>query len=302
MAQADRRKLAPALTASAALHLIIFGAGVIAWPWIHKVVPVQVTPVTLLTSTELARLTAAERAEKPEPAATPEPEPEAPPAPPPTPAPAPTPAPPPAPAPQPKPVPAPTPKPAPAPVPTPAPKPVPKVVDKTPPAKTAAAPAQTPPSKSVDLDALAKSLAQNTKASGPTTRSSAPKGAARPETDLSDRAPDGQARATSQTALGQIRDKLIRLWNPNCGLETAANVHILVRMTLNPDGSLIGRPQLVDYKDVDAITDGTLKASAIRALSAVSRGSPYDNLPKDDYNFWKTIVLNFDAKAACGGH
>jgi hypothetical protein len=167
-----------------------------------------------------------------------------------------------------------------------------------------AKPAPAPPAKNFDLDALAKSLAQNTKAAGPTTAkaTAAAKGPPKPETDLSDRIAEGQARATSTTALGQIRDKLIRLWSPNCGVEMAANVHILVRMNLAPDGALVGRPQLVDYPGgVDGITDPVLKASAIRALSAVSRGAPYDNLPKADYNYWKTVALNFDAKQACLG-
>jgi outer membrane biosynthesis protein TonB len=290
MAQAERRQLAPALTASALLHLVVIGAGFVAWPWIHKVVPVNATPVTLLTSADLARLTAAQRSETPSPAQAPDSQPEATPAPPPAPEPAPTPIPPPAPAPQPK--------------AAPAQKPVPKPVEKAPPPKpvpvTKTPPAQT---KSLDLDALAKSLAQNTKAAGPVApKVAAAKGPPKPETDLSDRAPDGQARATSTTALGQIRDKLIRLWNPNCGVETAANVHILVRMNLNPDGSLAGQPGLADYPGgINSIADPLLKASAIRALSAVSRGAPYDNLPKADYSYWKTVALNFDAKQACGG-
>jgi protein TonB len=293
MDQAERRHLAPALTASALLHLGLLGAGLVAWPWIHKIVPVTVTPVTLLTSADLARLTAAQRSDTPSPAQAEDPQPEATPTPPPAPTPAPTPTPPPAPAPQPKVVPAPKPVPAPV-VKAPAPTPPPPVAK--------AAPAT--PTKSYDLDALAKSLAQNTKAAGPTTAkaAAAAKGPAKPETDLSDRIAEGQARATSTTALGQIRDKLIRLWSPNCGVETAANVHILVRMNLNPDGSLSGRPALADYPaGVDAIGDPLLKASAIRALSAVSRGAPYDNLPKADYSFWKTVALNFDAKQACLG-
>jgi outer membrane biosynthesis protein TonB len=306
MARAETRKLAPALTASALLHLGLFGAGLVAWPWIHKIVPVQVTPVTLLTSDQLAALTAATRAEKPEQATTPDPEPVTQPSPPPAPAPAPVPTPPPAPAPQPKAAPA--PKPAPPTPPAPAPKPVVKPVEKTPPAKpTAAAPPKTPPAKSIDLDALASSLAQNTKAAGPTARPSAPKGPARPETDLADRPSDGQARATTMTALGPIRDKLIRLWNPNCGADTAANVSFRVQIYLNPDGSLSKNPDFPDYPGVNfnrpeaaAKFGPVLTAAVARAQTAVVRAAPYDGLPKDDYNFWKTIVLNFDAKTACG--
>ena len=73
-------------------------------------------------------------------------------------------------------------------------------------------------------------------------------------------------------------------------------------MNLNLDGSLAGQAQLVDFPGgPNTIKDDVLRASAIRALSAVSRGSPYDNLPRDDYSFWRSVALNFDAKQACGG-
>ena len=304
MAKAETRKLAPALTASAVLHVAIFGAGFIAFALGPKIVPVQVTPVTLMTSDQLAALTAATRAEKPEQATTPAPEPVTRPAPTPAPTPAPIPTPPPASPPQPKAAPA--PKPAPPVPPTPVPKPVAKPPEKVPPTKQAAA-AQTPPSKSIDLDELAKSLALNTKAAGPTGRPSALKGPARPETDLADRPADGQARATSMTALGPIRDKLIRLWNPNCGADTAANVSFRVQIYLNPDGSLSKNPDFPDYPGVNfnrpeaaARYGPAMTAAVARAQTAVVRAAPYDGLPKDDYNFWKTIVLNFDAKTACG--
>jgi outer membrane biosynthesis protein TonB len=292
------------------LHLAVFGAGFIAFSFGPKIVPVEVTPVTLLTSDQLAALTAATRADKPEQATAPDPEPEPQPSPPPAPTPAPVPTPPPAPKPQPKPVPA--PKPAPTP-PAPAPKPAPKPIEKASPTKPAAAQPQTPATKGVDLDALAKSLALNTKAAGPTAKASAPKGVARPETDLSDRAAEGQARATTMTALGPIRDKLIRLWNPNCGTDPAANVHFRVQMHLKEDGSLVRDPltnapklEILEYPGVDfndpkvAAKYGDIPASVARAKSAVARGAPYDGLPREDYNFWKTIVLNFDAKTACG--
>ena len=85
--------------------------------------------------------------------------------------------------------PAPQPKPVPAP-----PKPTPKVEPAPPkPVPTPAKPAPAKPQKSLDLDALSASLTKMTKAQ-PVKPSSAPKGAARPETAL-------QARPAMGTGL-----------------------------------------------------------------------------------------------------
>ena len=58
---------------------------------------------------------------------------------------------------------------------------------------------------------------------------------------------------------------------------------------------------MANGQSVQQISDPVQRAAAIRALSAVSRGAPYENLPRDDYNYWKTVILNFDAKKACQG-
>jgi outer membrane biosynthesis protein TonB len=274
----------PALFASLLLHAGVIAAGLIVWPWARHIVPVEVTPVTLLTSADLARLTAAQQsdtaqtAQVEEPAEVPDTQPVAP-----TPAPVVTP--PPAPAPQPKAM--------------PAPSPSPKVADKTPVPKPPIPKEPPTKAKGVNLDALAASLAANTAATG-ASKTRAERGPARPELDLSNRPSDGLARAATNTSLGQIQAKLIRLWNPNCGIEGASGVIVPVRMSLNQDGSLAKKPELVTGT-VETITDPVMKAAAIRAISAVSRGSPYDGLPREDYAYWKTVILNFDAKKACRG-
>ncbi len=277
----DRRT---ALVLSALLHIGVFGAGMISWRWFGKPMPVEVTPVTLMTSDEVARLMAAEESPTREPAATEEPAiaeplPEAP-----APAPVPRPAPAPAPAPVPKPAPAPTPKPKAAPTPTP----------KTPTPKTPA-----PKTPAVNLDALAESLAKSSPRAGGAPKTAAARGPARAETDLSARIAEGTARATSQTALNVLVDRLNRAWRPSCGVGGAPNVN--VRLRLNEDGSL-QRAELIDFRNsisADAVGDPAVRAAATLALSAAARASPYLGLPREDYEYWRSVRVVFDGKKAC---
>ena len=160
--RADDRR--PALAASAALHVIVLTAGLIAWPWLSKPIHLgEVVPVTLITSPDASNMKPAVEAPTPTPAASEEPTPQASPLPPaPVEAPVPTPTPtvktPPQPHPktvehpQPQPKPAPTPKPTPTPKavaqpkPTPPPpKPLPPSPPSRPSTRTPSSPAWTSP-------------------------------------------------------------------------------------------------------------------------------------------------------------
>src|SRR4051794_2797526 len=99
----QRSNFASVLVLSALLHVIVLGASLVHWPWLHRIVPVKVTPVTLLTTAQIMKMAAAVESDTPQSAQaetpvadappdapTPVPDP-APPEPPPAPKPAPTP-------------------------------------------------------------------------------------------------------------------------------------------------------------------------------------------------------------------
>lgn len=298
---AQRVNRTPALVVSVLLHAAIIGASLVAWPWKKEIKPLAVTPVTLLTSEELAELTAAEQSDVPAPAQTPQPDPVAEPAPvapTPAPEPAPTPTPKPAPKPAPAPAPAPTPKPAPPkptpPKPTAAPTPTPATPKPTPPRT---APAK--PTPRLNLDDLAESLAKSAPKAGGAPRSSGSPGLSQLEKDLQARRSSGAAKAATASALGLVQAKLIRLWNPNCGVAGANALQVRVRLFLNREGDLARPAQLADFPSVDAIGDPVMKAAASRALSAVGRGAPFEGLPVEDYDSWKQFIVRFDGKEAC---
>lgn len=280
----------PAYAASAGLHLIVLLAGVIAWPWMAPTKIMTVTPVTLVTRAEVTDLRAAEKAETVQEAAIDAPVETAPPevvTPPP---------------------PAPTksqlaPKPLP-PKPVP-PKPAPAFnldqlaasVSKSKPQKPAPTPAAKP-APSLDLDALAASVGKSTSSAKP---SSAPKGATRAQTDLVAHQAIGAGRGATLDQLAAISAKLGRLWNPNCGVEGSANIVVKVRLTLDPNGRLL-RAVLVDEQRINGSGDSVLRAAATRALTAVARAAPYDELPSEDFANWRSFVVAFDARQQCRGY
>ena len=293
--RAARSDRYPAYAASAALHLLVLLAGVVAWPSMNPPTRLRaVTPVTLVTQSEASDLRAADQAPEVQAAATETPDPEAPAqlaTPTPVPAPVSTPKPSAAPAPVARPLPKPVPpKPAPA-------KPTPSFnldalaasVSKSNPRKTQAKAA--PAAPGLDLDALAASVG----------KSSAQKGAARAQTDLTARAAVGAGRASTLDLQQAIGAKLGRLWNPNCGVEGSANITVKVRLNLAPDGRLI-RADLLDEQRINGSGDPVLRAAATRALTAVARAAPYDELPSADFSKWRAFVVAFDARQICRGY
>lgn len=282
MRQAQSRSyIAPSL--SIGLHLLVLAAGVVAWPWLRTPVKiVQVTPVTVISTGPITDVSAAIEADRPLDAATEDSVPDAPPEVQPAP-----------------PVPAVTqPKPAVSQTPSP------PVPTKTAPALKPVMPSLIKPSMQkplpgLDLDALANTVRAATPA--PKQASSATKGPSQSQTDLVMRPAVGAGRGSSVDIMQAISARLARLWNPNCGVEGAANIVVKVRLTLSPSGRLI-RANLVDEQRVLQSGDAVLQAAGTRALTAVARAAPYGELPAETYADWKSFVVSFDARQICRGY
>ncbi len=270
---------APALFASALLHVGLVAATLIAWPSFNKPMTMQASvPVTLVSHAPVADVRPAIEAPEAQIAQAPEPAPDVPLPPAPEVAPAP-PAPPP-----------PTPKAA-APAP---PKPAPSLD------LNALAKSAKPTQRQLDLKALAQQKPKQTLdleslAAGGRPRNAA-RGAARPETDTQARQALGAAQGLTADESSLLYEKLIKLWNPNCGSEGAANVIVKVHMRLSPAGALLAPPELASSG-----SGAVWQAAATRAITAVARGAPYTELRRERYNAWKDIIFNFDARKACFG-
>ncbi len=90
-----------------------------------------------------------------------------------------------------------------------------------------------------------------------------------------------------------IRKKIEdQCWNPPSGALDAGSLRVTVVMYLTPDGSLARTPVAEDY----ARMAGAQKVAADSALRAVRMCAPYSdlNLPKEMYDQWREIKMNFD--------
>lgn len=65
---------------------------------------------------------------------------------------------------------------------------------------------------------------------------------------------------------------------------------------LNPDGSLAGRPRVVDQQGITPANEAQAKRHAEQAIRAVQLAAPFD-LPDTYYSGWKRVAaFRFDRK------
>ena len=104
-----------------------------------------------------------------------------------------------------------------------------------------------------------------------------------------------QQRHLVAALVKQIREQVRRCWNPPIGIKDAHKMQVRVRIELNPDGTLIGSPRIVDRQRLSA--DPVFRAyaeSAVRALQN-PRCRPL-RLPLESYKAWRAISFNFDTR------
>lgn len=187
---------------------------------------------------------------------------------------------------------------------TPAPKPAPKApAQKAAPTPAAKAPApKSPPQKrpatksedSLDLDALANSLAKMRPSGG--SRSSAQKGQSRAETAREARPNAGEGMAAS--SIPGLQDRLEDVWNPNCTVEGGREVRVRVTFVVGP-GGVIDRDNPPTAGGLEQSSNPVVRVAAERAIRAVRQAAPLTMVPRSNYG--KPITANFDPSKGCAG-
>ena len=227
----------------------------------------------------------------PEPVAEPQPAPQQPAPAPPQPAPAP-----------PQPAPAP-PRPAPKPQPAP-PKPAPAKPAPAKPAQVKPAPAKPAPAKTPATPAKPAAPADTS----PRRRPDAPAGGSRIGSDFLRGIPGATKPGTAQTPpaatigpevrsslAGAISRQIKPHWAAPQGVDADKLVTILA-WDLNADGSLAGRPRVVDQQGITPANEAQAKRHAEQAIRAVQLAAPFD-LPAMYFAGWKRVAaFRFDRK------
>jgi outer membrane biosynthesis protein TonB len=96
---------------------------------------------------------------------------------------------------------------------------------------------------------------------------------------------DQSVAATLKDALNQ---HLYKCWDVPPGAREA-DIQVQVHFFLNPDGTVSGRPNIVNSS-----SDPLFTVTAQSAISAVMSCQAYDFLPQDKYDIWREITFNFN--------
>jgi len=95
----------------------------------------------------------------------------------------------------------------------------------------------------------------------------------------------------SMSEMDALRSAIAGNWSVIPGMEGASEVRIKVHMKLDPDGNIIGSPEV---EATGGTNEATRMALASGAKRAVMKSSPFTNLPKDKYDAWGEVIVNFD--------
>ncbi|MDA1133214.1 MAG: cell envelope integrity protein TolA, partial [Proteobacteria bacterium] len=93
-----------------------------------------------------------------------------------------------------------------------------------------------------------------------------------------------------------FRAKVESCWSIPAGAREAADLVVTLRIFLNPDGSLAGRPEIVDGERMNRPGGEFFRTAAESAIRAVLRCAPYEMLPAAKYDSWRDIRLTFDPR------
>ncbi|MBN8949414.1 MULTISPECIES: hypothetical protein [unclassified Rhizobium] len=97
--------------------------------------------------------------------------------------------------------------------------------------------------------------------------------------------------ALRRTAGEDIRKSVIVNWLRPADQTDLKEVHVQIRFALDRAGEIVGKPKVT-------MTGGpqkTQRAVAASAMRAVLRAAPFKNLPMDQYDVWKEVIINFEA-------
>lgn len=107
------------------------------------------------------------------------------------------------------------------------------------------------------------------------------------------------AASLTDSEIDNIRHQIERCWSVPSGARDADDLVILIRIFLNPDGTLSKPPSVVNAPS--ARFNAYYQAAAESARRAVLRCTPFSNLPSEKYEHWRELTLEFNPRRMLGG-
>lgn len=94
----------------------------------------------------------------------------------------------------------------------------------------------------------------------------------------------------SQSELDALRGQIQNNWTIIPGIADSADVRIQVKFELDESGAIVGEPTVTASGGSDSARQVLMSG----ARRAVLKSSPFKNLPRDKYDAWSEVVVNFD--------
>ncbi|TCL69815.1 hypothetical protein [Rhizobium sp. BK251] len=95
----------------------------------------------------------------------------------------------------------------------------------------------------------------------------------------------------SLSEMDALKSAIAGNWSIVPGMEGMSEVRIRVHMKLDPEGNIIGDPEV---EATGGENESTRRALAGGAYRAIMKSAPFASLPKDKYDAWNEVVVNFD--------
>jgi hypothetical protein len=109
-------------------------------------------------------------------------------------------------------------------------------------------------------------------------------------------APPSEAKSNlTREEIAEFKAQVSKCWVVPAGVPSTPGFDVLIRIALNPDGTLGAKPELI--RAPASLAGPPLVESAKRALQQCQ---PYDTLPAGKYLDWKILDLTFTAQGPSG--
>jgi len=144
------------------------------------------------------------------------------------------------------------------------------------------------PAPAFDLDAFS-SMVDRARDENPDVNRQAVLGS-----EIADRNVQGVGDETANTvnSTEYIQSKMLNCYKIDTGAQDYRNLRVEVRINLSPEGE-INNIKVLNEMQIIASPNNSWRAARDNVVFALNECAPYDKLPKDDYNTWKTTKLNF---------
>ena len=133
--------------------------------------------------------------------------------------------------------------------------------------------------KTAELDSLLKDLSEQAAPDKPTE-----------ENDKSDSTSYNDAAPLSMNEQDAIRSQVESHWSPPAGAKDAGKLQVVIRVTLDADGTVNTVEIEKHSKGSDPAVSRAFDESCMRA---VKMASPFQHLPTDKYDSWKEFTFTF---------